>query len=514
MRRRKADIPDIIQFICDPAYLGPDTQISAAQRSVLKAIYGLDMDAEERDAFESITEGRKPRKGGYSQAWIIVGRRSGKTDKILANIAAYESWLFDPSKLSPGEQAFYPLVAQNVDGASRARGYIEGKLLLLESKGWDVFDYGEAQQRAITAKEIRLRNKVTVKCFPCGKASVRGITALGYAGDEVAWWRTEDGAYNADVEVLRALNATVATMGRQAKRVVATSPYAEEGVTWNAWERRHQSRALVVNCPSWVFNPNLDTAFLESEQLDDPVAYLREYGAQFGKEGGGYFTPTELDRVLDKGRPEVLRHRPGYEYTAAIDVAHKHDLYSLAIGHREDEVVIFDRIEARKGSKKAPLDDAVIAAEYGGILREYGLDTVQGDQHFDLAVVKEYKQVGVKVNIVPQDDRLNYELYKNLKAAIRRGMVSAPDTALIRKDLLSLRRMKGGKYPKIKAPDRAGFHDDISKSMSVVLFRLLNLADRLDLNELNALGAPTRDGPDLDEQELDAFSRDIMGEVF
>ena len=498
--------PDIIEYIRDDRYLGPDEQISVPQVAVLKAIYGLSMTKVETEAFLDITEGRPARRGGYSMAWIVIGQRSGKTDKILANIAAYEIFMFNPEVLSPGERAYFPIVAQDVEGAGQARGYIEGKLRLLEARGFPVLDHGEAQSRAVTGKEIRCHRGVSCKCFPCSKASVRGITAIGYGTDEVAWWRTQEGAYNADVEVMRALRGRIATIGRQAKRVNVTSPYAEEGVVWEAWEKRHTSRELVVNCPSWVFNPNLDAGFLADEQRDDPVAYLRDYGGQFGKEGGGYFAPGEVDKVIDRARAEILPHSPGHQYAAAIDVAHKRDLYALAIGHLEDGGrVVFDLIAAKQGSRKAPLKDDEVASEYAGYLREYGLDKVIGDQHFDLAIVKEYDRHGIRVIIEPQSEKTSYEMMNNLGAVVRRGLTSVPDMAIIRKDLLSLKRMRSGQYPRIAAPEKMGFHDDISKAMAVVLMKLLPMSSRVDLAEMNRGAMAAATDPDTD------WSDDIMG---
>ena len=71
---------DIIEMVMDPDWLG-DTDISVPQISVLKGLYGLPMRPEEREAFEGMTEGRKARKGGYFDATLCIGQRSGKTEK-------------------------------------------------------------------------------------------------------------------------------------------------------------------------------------------------------------------------------------------------------------------------------------------------------------------------------------------------------------------------------------------------------------------------------------------------
>jgi hypothetical protein len=160
------------------------------------------------------------------------------------------------------------------------------------------------------------------------------------------------------------------------------------------------------------------------------------------------------------------------------------------------------------------------SAERGPIeARAYGLDTVIGDQHFDLAIVKEYAAHGIKVIIEPQSEGSNYEMFKNFKAVIRRGLTAFPDDPLIRKDVLSLRVMKGGMKPKVAAPERAGFHDDISKACSVVLMKLLPLGAGVDVGKLNEGAVDDRDrllrerGFPVPERE-DALPVGIMAEMY
>lgn len=482
--------PDIIEFIKSDKYLGPDEQISSAQVSVLKAIYGLEMTEEEREIFLVMTEGRPPRKGGYSEVWLIVGRRSGKTDKILANVAAYEIFTFDASGLAPGEQAFFPIVAQDLAGAARARGYIEGKLLRLEERKWDILDHGSAQSRAITGKQVRTTTGVIVQCFPCTKASVRGLTAIGYATDESAFWQTEEGGYNADREVFRALRPTTISRGRIAKKINVTSPYAEEGEVWDAYQKRHGSRSLVIHAPSWVFHPKIDREELAEQEFLDPTAYMREYGAQFGKESGTFLSPDEVERAIDKSRPMILPRQPGVEYAGAIDVGFKHDLYVQVIAHQDCGAVVFDLVRWWKGTKKVPLDGAEVAKEASEGFAAYGVDTIQADQYCDVQVTKDYAAVNIRVDTENASEALNFDEAKNFKAAVRRGLVNFPDDPTIRRDLLSVRRLGGGRFPKIAAPEKMGFHDDIFRASCKVIMKLLPIVGNVDTAEINLSAMP------------------------
>lgn len=510
--------PDIVEFVTSPCYLGPDTDISPAQVAVLKAIYGLQMTAEELEVFLAMTEGRKPRPGGYSEVWLIVGRRSGKTDKVLANIAAYEIFVFDASRLADGEKAYFPIIAQDLEGASRARAYVEGKLQKLEDKKWAILEQGGAQSRAITGKEIRTKTGVTVKCFPASKAAVRGLTAIGYGTDESAFWETKDGAYNPDKEVFRALRPTTVSMGRQAKKISVTSPYAEEGEAWSAYNSRATSRALVIHAPSWIFHPKIDREALDELEFTDPTAYLREYGAQFGKESGTFLSPDEVERAIDKSRPLTIPREVGNEYVGAIDVGFKHDLYALAVGHLDSGIVVFDCVRWWKGTKKVPLDGAEVARDASEIFKAYGIDRIKADQYSDLSVKKDYGDSGITVDTENATEALNFEEAKNMKSSIRLGRVNLPDDPMIRRDFLSVRRVGGGRYPRIAAPEKMGFHDDIFRACCKVLMDLLPISGGVDLWDVNQRALPGGGiaHPEIrrERNEEQEFHGNIMSEVY
>src|SRR3990167_8783147 len=128
MPRRGKVLEDIIQMVRDPAWLD-DREIAVPQIAALKGLYGLSMTPEERDAFEGMTEGRKPRKGGYFDATLDIGQRSGKTEKFGCNAALYQALTFDRERLgmAPGEIPYLGLIAPDKRGAAQIFGYIEGK---------------------------------------------------------------------------------------------------------------------------------------------------------------------------------------------------------------------------------------------------------------------------------------------------------------------------------------------------------------------------------------------------
>src|SRR5262249_43328815 len=154
-----------------------------------------------------------PLKGGYFETTLCVGVRAGKGDKIGCNVMTYQAITFDRKKagLAPGEIPYLGIIAQNTEGAAQNRGYLEGKALLLEDKGWEILDHGKAQERALTGLQIRYRSTVIAQIFPAKKASVRNKTMVGGLADELAWWETEEVKVNADKEICRALRQRMTT---------------------------------------------------------------------------------------------------------------------------------------------------------------------------------------------------------------------------------------------------------------------------------------------------------------
>lgn len=492
-------LTDIIMMVRHPEWLN-DQEMSPAQEAILRAIYGLPMTAEMLALFLTLTEGRQPRVGGYTEVTMICGVRSGKTDKIVANCALWEALTFDPKLLAPGEKAYIPIIAQNIEGAQQAWGYVEGKARLLEEKGrrnprtgGPILDPGMGQMKSVTGKEIRFSNRVIVRTFPCNKSGVRGKTCIIAIGDEFAFWDTSETAFDSDMEIFRSLRTRMATMKGKGKLLKITSPYGEAGTAFEDFEERKTAKRLFVQVPSWILNPKLlEGPFLQEQQELDPEGYNREYGAQFGKKGGTYLVPHRVDEAMADPRPQVIQPQSNTRYAGWIDVAFKHDLYAFAIAHQDEaRGVIFDLVAYWKGSKKYPLDSKAIAKEISGYLANYGLDVVRGDQYASVPVSGDFKECKVHFIECPDNANNSWAMFQGLKASFRHGRIHLPKDPMIRRDLLSLVLVKAGpnQIPRVSAPERSGLHDDISKVVAslVQYFEPIRLTT-VDIEKWNAEG--------------------------
>lgn len=521
MARPRRSIPraprDIIEFVTGDEYLG-DRTLSVPQLAVLKAIYGLEMTVEEAAAFSAMHEQRPAKKGGYEEVSLGFGRRSGKGEKIGANVVAYECIRFNPEHLAPGETAYGIVVAQNEKQARIVRDYVEAKLRILEEKGWRVFEEVAAQSRSVTAEVIRLANRVHVACFPCKKVAVRGVTAIVILLDELGHWQLEADAYNADVEVIRAIRPCRATMRARGLRVPllkTSTPFDEIGAFHDDWKRRDRSRQMVLHeVPTRFLNPTITQEFLEEERIADPESFDREYLAKWGSGAQSKpITGDMVDACTEHGRL-IVPPRPGTEYVARLDAAYKRDTFPVGIGHLEGETVVVDLLQVwkpRSGGRH--LDDKEVVAEMAGLLRPYGIDRVAGDQFCDVPLKTELQKYGIGFMEKPTTETSKFIEFQNLIAVMSAKQLRLPDDQQIKIDLTGIR--KKGKW--VGAPKLANRHDDIFTVIRGIVFDLLPMSQRLDLAEMNRGAMPQTEMERLfrpahrDSEELPV---NFMAEVF
>jgi len=98
--------------VSDQQLLG--LSVSSAQETLLRAVYGLPLEAGQLDLYRQCT-GRDSYAGQpFGEVTVIAGARSGKDSRIAAPIVVYEG-LFGghDGHLARGERGVIPLVAQD-----------------------------------------------------------------------------------------------------------------------------------------------------------------------------------------------------------------------------------------------------------------------------------------------------------------------------------------------------------------------------------------------------------------
>jgi hypothetical protein len=241
----------ILDFVAHPKVLNDQT-LSVAQKTFLKATYGLSLTSEELEIYQRATGRSEYVPAEQNEATLIAGRRGGKTSKIAAPIALYEA--IRDHHLARGDRGYVMLIAPAKSQAQIAMRYIRTYL-----QSSSILRKYMARQRR---DEIELTNGVSIVCYPCSYIAVRGVSVVCAICDELAFWQHEETAANPEEEVVAALRPAMATFPT-AKLIKISTPYRKEGILWREFQERAELDHLVWQLTSPEMNPTLLPSILE-----------------------------------------------------------------------------------------------------------------------------------------------------------------------------------------------------------------------------------------------------------
>jgi hypothetical protein len=451
---------NIVEFIRH-AHVLNDQTLSVAQLTCLKAIYGLPLDAQERELYERATGRSDYLPIEQNEATVIVGRRGGKTSKIAAPIACYEA--FCNHRLSRGERGYVMLIAPVKYQAEIAfryiRAYVHSSPLLRERI--------KNERRG----ELEFKHGISIVCFPCSHVTIRGVSVVCAICDEVAFWRHEETAANPEEEVLDALRPAMATFPR-AKLIKISTPYRKEGILWREYQQRAELDHLVWQLPSPEMNPTLQPAVLERAQRQSEEKFRREYLAEFTESTTSWIEGEVLDSCIVRGRRELPRV-PGAVYVSAIDPAFVRNDFALAITHlSEGGTIVLDRIERWCGTKKAPLGFELVCEQVKRVLGEYNTNSVVGDQYCAPVIRQELLKLGIYYEDFVFGSHTRAEIFGNLKHLVVQRRIELLDNPELLRQLRSLEEQKTDRG-QVDIRPSGGTKDDLAVAAALATSQLV-----------------------------------------
>jgi len=153
----------------------------ARWKALLAALFGLPLSRTQLEAFKKHTGRNKPPKQAAREAWLVVGRRGGKS-LISALVAVYLACFRDYSSiLAPGEKATIMAIAADRKQARVVFRYMLGFL--------DAVPMLAAMIEHRTKESIVLNNRVVIEVHTANFRAVRGYTIVAAICDEIACWR-------------------------------------------------------------------------------------------------------------------------------------------------------------------------------------------------------------------------------------------------------------------------------------------------------------------------------------
>jgi hypothetical protein len=428
----------------------------AAWRSFQAAMDGLPLSETELETFRRHTGRSAPRKGGYNEALIVVGRRGGKSLQLsvkAVHVAVFRDWR---PYLAPGERAFVVVIAADRRQARTIMGYV--RALLKETPALAVLVEKD------NAEDIELSNGITIEVATCSYRTIRGRTIVAGLCDEAAFWSDPDGA-NPDYEVLNALRPAMATVPG-AVLLIASSPYARRGIVWDGHKEHHgkdESSVLAWQAATEDMNPSERLRGVIAAAYErDPISAAAEYGGEFRTDVDRFLSREVVDAAVALDRHELARVE-GMRYFGFVDPSGgSHDAMTLAIAHREpDGRILLDAIRERR----PPFSPETVVAEFAALLKSYGLATVTGDRYGGEWPRERFTDHGIQYRAsVPSKS----EIYLGVLPLLNSGKAELLDHPRLVAQLTGLERRtaRGGRDSIDHAP---GAHDDVANAAAGVL---------------------------------------------
>jgi hypothetical protein len=421
-----------------------------AWRVLLCASMGEPLTEPERVVFAELT-GRPQEPLRRVEEFVgVIGRRGGKS-RAAAAIAAYIAALCR-HKLVPGERGLLLCIAPDQRQATITLDYaaaaFEGSPLLrplIASRSSD---------------SLSLSNGIDIEVRSASFRRLRGPTFVAVIADEAAFWYADDGSANPDSEILNAVRPGLATTG--GLLAIISSPYARRGEVWDLY-RRHFGPAgdpliLVAQAPSRTMNPALPQSVVDRALERDYAAASAEFLAQFRTDIEALLTREAVEACVSPG----IRERPpisNARYFAFADPSGgSADSMTLAIGHKEGDVIFVDAVRERK----PPFSPEDVVTEFAELLKSYRVTRIAGDRYAGEWPRERFQHHGISYDPAPKPKS---DLYRDLLPLINGRRIDLLDSPRLISQLCGLERRtsRGGRDSIDHAP---GAHDDIANSVA------------------------------------------------
>lgn len=434
----------------------------------LAALFALPMTDDQRAIYEQCTGRKGLPIQAASEAWLVCGRRAGKSF-ILALIAVFLACFHSYQRyLQPGERATVIVVAADRKQARVILRYIRGLL------------HGVPMLRRLIENETKegfdLTNSITIEIGTASFKSVRGYAICAALLDEVAFWPSDNSA-EPDYEIINAIRPAMAQFPN-AKLLCASSPYARKGALYSAHKTYFGKPGpiLLWQAATRTMNATVPQSVIDAAMERDPASARAEYLAEFRSDIEALLAREAVEACISpsvRERPAISR----IKYRAFVDPSGgSADSMTLAIGHREGPGIVLDCVRERR----PPFSPEDVVREFAATLKEYRISKVVGDRFGGEWVREPFRRHGISYELSAQPKS---DLYRDALPLINSKVLDLLDHDRLTNQLLGLERKtaRGGKDSIDHGP---GGHDDIANVVAGVASLLSKKHSGYDLANL------------------------------
>jgi hypothetical protein len=410
----------------------------------------------------------------------ILGRRSGKTDRITATQLAYEALLGGHMQyVEPGQDCKIFFIAQDIGTAASHLNFVNNAMRSSPLLYKEVVKFN--------ADALILRNGLRIEPAAANITSSRGMAVPGWCGDEVGFWYTDAKAANPDFEVERAVEYAMAQFP-DAFKFITSTPYTKEGMLWKynlagtdgrllpeGADKEEYEGVLVVHAPTAAMeNPRINRKRLVRLQKKDPEAFVRESLAKFVDSISGFLKPEVLREAVVLKRLELARMpRAGHPedstpvYLAAMDPAFRHDNFAFTIMHHDaKDGIVQDYFEEWVPEPGTPLNPTDVLGEIKMKLDAYGISFIYSDQYQLESLQQLAQTMGFTIIGIDFTSKSKAQIYGSLASLVNRRRIKLLDKPEIYDQLVALEKKRtAGGAVQISAPP--GKKDDAAAAIAL-----------------------------------------------
>ena len=400
--------------------------------------------------YRQCTGRTEPPTKAATEAWLICGRRAGKSF-ILALCAVYLACFHEYRRyLAPGERGTVMVIARDRRQTRIILDYVRALLQI------PMLAQMVAKE---TAESFDLDNGTTIEVHTASFRGVRGYAIVAALLDELAFWPTDDAA-DPDFEVINALRPGMAQFPN-AMLLCASSPYAKRGALHDAYKRHYGKDGdpvLVWKAPTTIMNPTVAQSVIDAAMERDPSDARAEWMAEFRYDLESFIS---RETVLACVEPGVFERLPQSERgDFLVDPSGgSNDSMTCCIGHIEGEhLVVVDCVR----EVTAPFDPESAVDEFVQLLSRYGIRNTNGDRYAAAWVATAFEKRGVSYR---HCELPRSALYLNLLPHLNSRTIRLLDNPRAVNQIASLeRRTSRGARDTIDHPRDQ--HDDVANAIA------------------------------------------------
>ena len=473
---------NIIDFCKDPQLL--NLPLLDTQEVILRAMYGLPMDGEQKILLKTLIGGRLPKLGvEHQETVLILGGRSGKT-RLVAAIACYEACSRDWTKyIRPGEMAWCFVMATREQQAidigrnmifSMLRSSPVLKSLIVDS----IEDATRAAFPRSKAGVIALKTGMAITALPCSSTVGRGYPIAICILDEVAFFARESKNDKTDYGIYDSVLPRMIQFDTHGKMLLISTPADKSGLLYDKWinRKKHSKLYFMLKSPTWRIRTDYNKEFFERHRKLSPDGYIREFGAEFTESLAPYIPAEDVAKVV---REEPLVIEPTKEdtlYFIGIDTAFgDRDRFGLSVGHSEEIdgefKVVIDLAEKIESNLNEDLIDVALN-RLVEVCKSYRCDEVIADQYQSDAFGKLLEERGVIIRVESWTAGRRRSCYGRLRALIKRQAISLPDCKDLLDEIMGLEVRYMPNSGQYTIHHKLGGHDDVADSTAIVAYEL------------------------------------------